>query len=121
MVFFAVAVVAAKAPYPTTATTTEIQYDINDKINTQNIISARAAQVLCTFLCPHCTTSTWKYLISRIREDANKRRRNIFSKPAEIIMTKTERILATVSLPLPSSDLDPLSASSDQQMSYENE
>ena len=77
----------------------------NDKINTQNIVSARPVQFLCTFLCPHCTTSRWKCLISRIMEDANKRRRNIFSKRAEIIVMKIERFLATVSRPSPSSDL----------------
>ena len=62
-------------------------------------------QFLCTFLCPHCTTSRWKCLISRIMEDVNKRRRNIFSKRAEIIVMKIERFLATVSRPSPSSDL----------------
>ena len=38
-------------------------------------------------------------------EDVNKRRRNIFSKRAVLIVMKIERFLATVSLPLASSDL----------------
>ena len=32
----------------------------------------------CTFLCRHCTTTTWKCLISRFVEDANKQRQNFF-------------------------------------------
>ena len=32
--------------------------------------------LFCTFLCRHCTTARWKYLISRFTEDVNKARRN---------------------------------------------
>ena len=37
--------------------------------------------LFCTFLCRHCTTTTWKYLISRFVEDANTRQRLPFSFP----------------------------------------
>ena len=33
----------------------------------------------CTFLCRHCTTTTWKCLISRFMEDVTKRRRIFLS------------------------------------------
>ena len=33
----------------------------------------------CTFLCHYCTTTTWKWQISRFMEDVNKRRRNLIS------------------------------------------
>ena len=32
----------------------------------------------CTFLCRHCTTTTWKFLISRFMADVNKRQRFSF-------------------------------------------
>ena len=35
----------------------------------------------CTFLCRHCTTTTWKYLISRLMEDLKTRQRLYFSFP----------------------------------------
>ena len=31
--------------------------------------------LFCTFLCRHCTTTTWKCLTARFMEDVNKRRR----------------------------------------------
>ena len=34
--------------------------------------------LFCTFLCRHCTTTTWKYLISRFVEDVNTRQRLSF-------------------------------------------
>ena len=37
--------------------------------------------LFCTFLCSHCTTTTWKWLISRFVEDANTRQRLPFSFP----------------------------------------
>ena len=33
----------------------------------------------CTFLCRHCTITTSIYLIPRFKDDANKRRRVLFS------------------------------------------
>ena len=35
----------------------------------------------CTFLCRHCTTTTWKYLTSRFVEDVSTRQRLSFSFP----------------------------------------
>ena len=35
--------------------------------------------LLCTFLCRHCTTTTWKCLISRFVENANTRQQLYFS------------------------------------------
>ena len=35
--------------------------------------------LFCTFLSCFCTTSTWKCLISRVKEDVNKQRRNFIS------------------------------------------
>ena len=35
----------------------------------------------CTFLCRHCTTTTWKFLISRFVEDMSTRQRLSFSIP----------------------------------------
>ena len=37
--------------------------------------------LFCTFLCRHCTTTTWKYLISRFFEDVHTRQRLSFSFP----------------------------------------
>ena len=37
--------------------------------------------LFCTFLCRHCTTTTWKYLISRLVEDLKTRQRLYFSFP----------------------------------------
>ena len=34
---------------------------------------------LCTFLCRHCMTTTWKCLISRFIEEVHKRQRNSIS------------------------------------------
>ena len=36
--------------------------------------------LFCTFLCCHCTTTTWKCLIARFMEDVNKRRRIFLAK-----------------------------------------
>ena len=36
----------------------------------------KSSKFFCTFLCRYYTTTTWKCLISRFMEDANKRRRN---------------------------------------------
>ena len=36
-------------------------------------------KLLCTFLCRHCTTTTWKCLISRFVENANTRQQLYFS------------------------------------------
>ena len=33
----------------------------------------------CTFLCRHCTTTTWKCLMSRCTEEVHKRRRDFLS------------------------------------------
>ena len=38
--------------------------------------------LFCTFLCRHCTTTTWKCLISRCTEEVHKRRRNFLSLSA---------------------------------------
>ena len=35
--------------------------------------------VFCTFLCRHCTTTTWNFLISRSMEDVNRGQRFPFS------------------------------------------
>ena len=35
--------------------------------------------LFCTFLCRHCTTTTWKCLISRFVKDVNKQWQNSFS------------------------------------------
>ena len=35
--------------------------------------------LFCTFLCRHCTTATWKCLISRFTEEVLKRQRNFLS------------------------------------------
>ena len=45
----------------------------------QNSGSARASRFFCTFLCRHCTTTTWKCLISRFVENANTRQQLYFS------------------------------------------
>ena len=37
--------------------------------------------LFCTFLCRHCTTTTWKYLTSRFVEDVSTRQRLSFSFP----------------------------------------
>ena len=37
--------------------------------------------LFCTFLCRHCTTTTWKCLISSFEEDVNRRQRLSFSFP----------------------------------------
>ena len=37
--------------------------------------------LFCTFLCRHCTTTTWKCLISRFVEDGNTRQQLSFSLP----------------------------------------
>ena len=34
--------------------------------------------LFCTFLCRHCATTTWRYLISCFKENLNKRRRIFF-------------------------------------------
>ena len=39
---------------------------------------ARASRFFCLFLCRHCTTTTWKCLISCFMEDVNKRQRIFF-------------------------------------------
>ena len=46
----------------------------------QNNNSARD-HAFCTFLCRHCTTTTWKFLISRFVEDVSTRQRLSFSIP----------------------------------------
>ena len=38
--------------------------------------------LFCTFLCPHCTTTTWKCLISHCTEKVHKRRRDFLSLSA---------------------------------------
>ena len=38
--------------------------------------------LFCTFLCRHCTTTSWKCLISRCAEEVHKRRRNFHSLSA---------------------------------------
>ena len=38
--------------------------------------------LFCTFLCRHCTTTTWKCVISRFVEDVNTRQQLYFSFPA---------------------------------------
>ena len=35
--------------------------------------------LFCTFLCRHCTTTTWKFLISRFTGEVHKRQRNFLS------------------------------------------
>ena len=40
---------------------------------------ARPSRFSCTFFFRHCTTTTWKCLISRFMEDVNKRRRIFLS------------------------------------------
>ena len=35
--------------------------------------------LFCTFLCRHCTTATWEYLISRFVKDVNKQWQNFLS------------------------------------------
>ena len=47
----------------------------------QNNNFARASRFFCKFLCRHCTTTTWKFIISRFVEDVNKRQRFSFSSP----------------------------------------
>ena len=46
---------------------------------TRKAITARAAHFFCTFLYRHCTTTTWKSLISRFMEDVNKPGQNFLS------------------------------------------
>ena len=46
----------------------------------QNNNSARD-HAFCTFLCRHCTTTTWQFLISRFVEDVSTRQRLSFSIP----------------------------------------
>jgi len=41
----------------------------------------RCITLFCTFLCRHCTTTTWKRLISRFEETVNRRQRLSFSFP----------------------------------------
>ena len=43
--------------------------------------SARASCFFCTFLCHHCTTTTWKRLISRFVENVNTRQQLYFAFP----------------------------------------
>ena len=38
-------------------------------------------KLICTFLCRHCTTTTWKCLISCFVDDVNSRQRLSFSFP----------------------------------------
>ena len=60
--------------------------DVNENVKQatgldwQNNNSARD-HAFCTFLCRHCTTTTWKFLISRFVEDVSTRQRLSFSIP----------------------------------------
>ena len=49
----------------------------SNRLNRQNNDSA--SLIFCIFLYHHCTTTTWKSLISRFMEDVNKSRRNFLS------------------------------------------
>ena len=51
----------------------------NNRFNKQNNYFARASHFFCTFLSRFYTTTTWKRLISRFKEDVNKQRRNFKS------------------------------------------
>ena len=52
-----------------------------NSLTRQNNNFARASSItlFCTFLCRHCTTTTWKCLISRFVKDVNKQWQNSFS------------------------------------------
>ena len=50
-------------------------------LDKQNNNFARASRFFCTFLCRHCTTTTWKCLISRFVENMNTRQQLYFSFP----------------------------------------
>ena len=52
----------------------------NDDID-DNEIGKKRQQAFCTFLCRHCTTTTWKCLISRLVVDKNSRQRLSLSFP----------------------------------------
>ena len=61
-------------------------HDGDDNENVKKAKVEWAKQQLCpcithfgTFLCRHCTATTGKRLISRFREDVNKRRLNFLS------------------------------------------
>ena len=47
-------------------------------LNRQNN-NCKCITLFCTFICCHCTTMTWIYLISRFMEDVNRRRRIVLS------------------------------------------
>ena len=57
----------------------------NGKKPTELDIKTKTLHVLftlfCTFLCRHCTTMTWKWLISYFEENLNTRQRLSFSLP----------------------------------------
>ena len=51
----------------------------DNRFNKQNNNFARTSHFFCTFLSRFCTNTTWKCLISRFMENANKQRRNLNS------------------------------------------
>ena len=51
----------------------------SNSLTRQNNNFARASLFFCTFLCRHCTTTTWKCLISRFVKDVNKLCQNFLS------------------------------------------
>ena len=54
----------------------------SNRFNWQNNNFPPASSFFCRFLCRHCTTTTWKCLISRCTEEVHKRRRNFLSLSA---------------------------------------
>ena len=54
------------------------EWQKSNRLGWQNNNSARASRLFGTFLCRHCTTTTWICLISRFLEDVNTRRRLSF-------------------------------------------
>ena len=51
----------------------------SNRFNQQNNNFCTCITLFCKFLCRHCTTTTWKCLISRRTEEVCKRRRNFLS------------------------------------------
>ena len=49
------------------------------KNNNNNFTTLHVHHTFCAFLCRFCTTTTWKFLISRFMGNVNKQRRNFIS------------------------------------------
>ena len=54
--------------------------------------------LFCTFLCRHCTITTWKCLISRCTEEVHKRRQNFLIRQQPSCVSRVSKSRAFLSL-----------------------